>query len=238
VANSFKILLHSSFSAIIWSLMLITTARISARTLAEFMTSSPSTQRRIVRTSKYPSDDEAKAIVTYYREARASVERFFNCGGQSSILDAEIRRLAGEGGRASAARSARLGQNVRAIREFQRGSLSAGNFKTVERPMIELIVADVCLKVRPSLSLRDQAENIHWVFLDFSEGRLDERKAGIVLQLFVQAARHEHIDLKPRFAEYHHVSSGRTQYGLRHGSRLEAQITASCQTFSDIWSLL
>ncbi len=90
--------------------MLAQTIRISVRTIADYMTSSPSVQRRIVGTNKYPSDDEAKAIVTYYREARSAVEQFFTVGQGHAVIATAIDRLASQSDGANAQRKVRLGR--------------------------------------------------------------------------------------------------------------------------------
>jgi hypothetical protein len=209
---------------------------VSARGLADFKTSEPSAQRRIVRTNRYPSSRESKAIVAYYRDARTTAARFFERGRLDHVLEDAIRAASEKVDGASPSRRARLGQNIRAIQDFQKSDLKGMLFHVEPRPRIELDMGSLTLKIHPSLCLCDQAGNTHWMFLDFSESEMEGRKTEIVLQLFLQGARAEAINLKPRCAEYHHLHSGRQQVARRHRARLEAQIAASCQTFRDIWA--
>lgn len=50
--------------------------KLSLKGLADFMTASPSRQRKILRAYKYPSEDEARAKILYYREARDRIAAF------------------------------------------------------------------------------------------------------------------------------------------------------------------
>lgn len=159
-------------------------------------------------------------------------------GRQPAVIEGELQRIANQGIEGSPARNARLKQNLCAIQQFRNAPLYQGRYTLLEHRTVELEVAEVSLKVRPSLSLRGHDGETHWVLLDFSERCLDERKARIVLQLFSDTARLVGIALKPRFAEYHHIRTGEVLHGVSHRSRLQVQIKAACQTFSDIWNSL
>jgi hypothetical protein len=216
--------------------MIANSIRVSARAVADFMTSQPSTQRRIVRTNKYRSGEEAKAIVASYRDARTATQRFFESEGAHCVLEGAICRISGLVAGARPARKTRLQQNIRAIQDFQKSAFAATRFQPMHRPHVELDIGGLALRVRPSLYLRDQTGHIHWVAVDFSDGQMDTRRAEILLQLFLQAARAEALDLEPPYAEYHHLHSGLRQVCRRHRARLEAQIAAACHTFVDIWT--
>lgn len=218
--------------------MIANSIRVSARVVADFMTSQPSTQRRIVRTNKYPSGEEDKAIVAYYRDARTATERFFEHDGTRCVLEDAICRMSGEVGGASPARKLRVEQNIRAIQDFQNSSLASTRFQVMPRPRVELVIGGLALSVCPSLCVRDKAGRAHWIYLDFSHGRMDGQRAEILLQLFLQAAQAEAFSLEPRYAEYHHLNSGLRQVCRRRGARLQAQIVAACETFVDIWKSL
>jgi hypothetical protein len=47
--------------------------RLSIKGLADFMTASASRQRSLLRAYKYPKEDESRAKILYYREARDRV---------------------------------------------------------------------------------------------------------------------------------------------------------------------
>ncbi len=209
---------------------------VSARALAEFMTASPSTQRRIVRTAKYPRTPDAQALVAYYREARAAVERFFECGNKPAIIESEISKIAAAMIDASPSRKARLGQNIRAIQDFGKAGFAGQKYQVLPQHSSRLEIENLAVKVRPSLCASDSTGHQHWLHLDFSEGQLEARKAAIVLRLFLRAARADGERLEPRRSEYHHLHSRQYQFGQKFGAKLDKQIIASCQTFGDIWT--
>jgi hypothetical protein len=215
--------------------MLTQAIQLSARTIAEFMTTTPASQRRIVQTNKYPSDEEAKAIVAYYRDARSTVEQFFEASRQPSVIATAIDRLASESVGTSTPRKVRLGQNVRALLEFQKSALASEVCQIADRTKVTLDIAGIHLLVRPSLCLSDAKRFVRWLHLDFSDKALEPDKAKIVLQLFLQASRHAGIEINAKCAEYHHLHSNSKIVGAHHGARLEKHIAASCQTFANIW---
>lgn len=208
---------------------------ITVRTLADFMTAAPSSQRRIVKTAKYPTDEESKAIVAYYRDARRIVELRFMSNG-AARMGSELAALERVAATATGPRKARLLANVRAIRDFEVLEFARQPMDVHERSALLVDLGRLEVKVRPMLQLMDKGQKPLWCQLDFSEDAPSEQKAAIAAQLFLQAARAAGIDLVPSSAQYLHVHSGHCFLGGRHKARLEKQIAASCDTFADIWN--
>src|SRR5450759_1912189 len=93
--------------------------QISIKGLAEFMAAGPSKQRTIVRRYKYPQEDEARAMRTYYREARDVVEAHHRRASGSAWLLEEAARLETRANYLEGQSRTRLRHNVRGLRAYE-----------------------------------------------------------------------------------------------------------------------
>src|SRR5437867_8167507 len=121
------------------------------------MTATAARQRTIVRQFKYPADDEARARVMYYREARERVVAYHRRPHEPAWLTNEAQQLdqfaAAVGGRAGA----RLRHNARSLRDYAL-HFSRRNFTVLNDLVLSLRHADVIVTVVPDLQVRENGE--------------------------------------------------------------------------------
>jgi hypothetical protein len=128
--------------------------QISVKGLADFMGANPARQRTIIRQFKYPKDDEARAKIVYYREARDAIEAYHRRGHDPVWLEEQAKRLDGIAAGLTGRSRTRLAHNARGVRAYSR-HFSARQFRPVEDLKLHLAYADVRVTVIPDLHVRE-----------------------------------------------------------------------------------
>src|SRR6266511_1771881 len=82
------------------------------------MGASPSRQRTIIRQFKYPKEDEARAKIIYYREARDVVEAYHRGNHDSAWLETEAAHISGLADYLAGRSRTRLKHNARALQAY------------------------------------------------------------------------------------------------------------------------
>src|SRR5262249_19128293 len=92
--------------------------KLSIKGLADFMTASPSRQRTILRQYKYPDEDEPRAKILYYREARDRVAAHHSAGHHPSWLVTQAVSLEQLAANSTSRARTRLRHNARGLRSY------------------------------------------------------------------------------------------------------------------------
>lgn len=210
--------------------------RISVKGLADYMTASPATQRKILRDFKYPDADEAYAKRLYYREARDYVAAFHrnrHDGEWLRVKAAELSQLADlVGGQAGH----RLKQNARALLQYQR-NFGTRAFEPVGDLRLHLDVGHVRISVNPDLVVEERAKP-KLLKLDFSVRPPDPASIKIVAQCMFEAAQGNLPKLTSSSVLYLDVRRGVEHRGARAGARTLRELEAACETIAAVWHTL
>ncbi len=209
---------------------------VSLKGLADFIASGPSKQRTIVRQFKYPKDDEARAKIVYYREARELVEAFHRAKHPSSWLAAEAVRLDALAASLSGRSRARLRHNARGIRQYA-AHFGSRHLTPLPEVTASLSYGDVRISVVPDLHVMDGPRE-QVVKLEFSVDAPSPTEVKVISQLFFEATTRAGLGLPSAGVLFVDVPRGATHKGARAGARMLKTIEDACQTYSAIWDQL
>lgn len=211
--------------------------QLSYTALADFMTSSPTIQRKTLLDYKYPDEDEPKAKRLYYREARDAI-RAYHTGSKTpewmQEMAAKLADLAANNTSKPAA--ARLNNNSRALTAYARGygsdQIDLGTpFKGI------LTFGNVSIRISADLhGTERKKEKI--IRLDYSKVSPEPRYSAIVTQLMFEAALAGGLVLPTSAFVVRHIES-RSDFALaRKGARVMRDIMATCENIAGIWNTL
>jgi len=213
-----------------------TMIKLGVKGLADFMTSGPAKQRKILRDYKYPDADEAFAKRIYYREARDYVAAFHANQHDRDWLEGkamEIGQLANVLGGAS---GLRLNHNSRALNEYSVG-FSARRFEIQDDIRLSIEIRGVRVSVIPDIVVKERGKE-KLVKLDFSSKAPPEPQVKIICQVMFEAARGVLEDLTGSSILYLDVPRGKQYLGARAGARTVQDIGAACENIAAIWPRL
>ena len=207
--------------------------KISVKGLAEYMTSSATAQRSILRQYKYPDEDSSRAKILYYREARDRIVAFHRTKKDPAWLLAEAASLNALAMLSAGRTRTRLNHNARALRDYNK-SFGDKIYKIL--PDISLAVAygDIRVTAFPDLHVRE-GTNEKIIKLDFSVERQPDEVARIICQVFFEAANLAGINLPSKNVLFVDVTRGRELKEARVRSRTLRNIEATCESISAIW---
>ena len=207
--------------------------KISLKGLAGFMTAGHARQRSILRTFKYPQDEEARAKITYYREARDRVAAYHKAVRDAPWLLAEAHYLDGLAALSVGRTATRLAHNARALRAYAR-HFSGRGFQVLQEVTLQLQYEDVLVSVHPDLHIREgKQEKI--VKLEFVVEEPSDEFIKIVTQAMFEAAQSARMRLPPSAVLLFDVPRGTAHKGARLGARMRRELEAACENISAIW---
>lgn len=207
--------------------------QLSLKGLADFMTASATKQRSILRDHKYPSEDEARAKILYYREARDRIAAYHAGNRERQWLDEQSAEFAQLSASSSGGRRVRLSHNARALRQYAE-YFSDRRYQVLRDINFELIFLDVRITVFPDLHVRVGDREL-FLKLEFSTVQPEERVVKIISQCLFEAARARLPELPSTAVQYLDVPRGDSYRGARLGARLRRDIESTCQNISAIW---
>ncbi|MEW6554753.1 MAG: hypothetical protein AB1384_10760 [Actinomycetota bacterium] len=206
--------------------------RINAKGLAKYMAASPSTQRRTLRDYKNP-DDESRAKIIYYKEARDYIRRFHQDNKDTDWLrqQASILKLVGE--QATGQTASRLKNNARALIQYAHyfGNKTYTLLGDLSLPMDIAGVRVICT---PDLYVSEN-DREKLIKLDFLVKEPDIMIPKVICQLLYEAAIATGIDIASSDAIYIDVPRGKMYKKARGGARIVRDIEATCQNIAAIW---
>jgi hypothetical protein len=207
--------------------------KVSVKGLAKFMTSAPAAQRKMLRGYKFPSDDESRAQITYYREAKERIAAFHAQGHQADWLRDQAAQL-GQLGAALGGRSeTRLRHNARALRHYAVG-FGTVSYRVLDDLRLDLIYHGVRVSVVPDLHVLDRGKE-KLLKLDFAASAPDPELVKIISQAMFEAAVGVVPNLSAASIGYVDVPRGKVHRGARAGARRRSDIEAACQAIQAIW---
>lgn len=210
--------------------------RMSVHGLADFMVAKHARQREIVREHKYPDEDDARARIPYYREARERITAF-HAGGLPSqwLLDqaASLHALAQTSARTTATRQR---QNATILRSYAQ-HFANRRFQVLDRVKFEIQFGEIQISVFPDLQVREKGST-KLIKLGFNSDTPEPGFISVIAQTMFEAARLQRPRLTSSAVLFLDVRRGREHRGARLGSRTRSNIIAACETISDIWDRL
>ncbi len=207
--------------------------KVSVKGLAKFMTARPAGQRTILRGYKYPTEDEARAQITYYREARDRIAAFHAEGHDAEWLRGQAAQLSQLGGALGGHSETRLRHNARGLRQY---AIAFGSvtYEVLGDLRLGVVHHGVRITVVPDLHVRDHGKEKVLKF-EFASEAPDVEAVRIVSQVMYEAARGTVQDLTSASVAYIDVPRGVIHRGARAGARRVRDIEAACQAIAALW---
>ena len=207
--------------------------KMSLKGLADYMTASSTRKRSILKQYKYPYDDEARAKIIYYREARDIVVAYHASGRDRAWLIDEASRLRSLAAASQGATKTRLNHNARAVRSYA-DHFADKDFKILDDRRLTLQYDDVTVTVVPELHvLEGDQEKI--IKLEFGAKAPDPMMLKIMAQVMLEAADAAHMGLPSSAVLVFDVPRGVAHKEARVGARMRRDIENSCLNISAIW---
>lgn len=210
--------------------------KLSLKGLADYMAASPTKQRTILRQFKYPSEDEARAKIVYYRETRDRITAYHRSVHPRAWLDEQAAALEALAAASMGRTKTRLRHNGRALRAYA-SHFAHRKFKVLEEVFVGLSFSDVLITVVPDLHVREGTKE-KLIKLEFSVDAPDEREIQVISQGLLEAAEQAHMGLPASSVVYLDVQRGEEHRGARMGSRVRRDIESACLSISAIWDSL
>lgn len=207
--------------------------KLSLKGLADFMTASPTRQRKILYTYKYPSEDEARAKILYYREARDRISAYHSSQHDVSWLRDEAKRLDTLAGFSVGLRRSRLRHNAHGL-DLYATHFAERNFDVLDEFYQDIQFRDVFVSVYPDLHVREDDDE-KLVKLEFTKDAPDEKIVKIISQCMFEAATLADLKLPSASILYFDVPRGKVYKGARMGARMAKDIESTCMNISAIW---
>jgi hypothetical protein len=210
--------------------------KLSLKGLADYMTASPTRQRSILRSYKYPTEDEAQAKILYYREARDRIAAFHSSGETLAWLGNQATILLTLASYSRDRRRARLEHNARGIQQYAR-NFGSRSFDILGDFSHDLQYGDVVVSVYPDLHVRE-GETEKLIKLEFSKDEPNAALIRIISQCMFEAARDAGLGLSSANILLLDVPRGRAHRSSRMGARMARDIEATCENISAIWDTI
>src|SRR5690242_15903023 len=164
-------------------------AKLSMKSLAQFMTSGESRRRTILRNSKFPK--QAQIIIIQYRDAINAIRDYHESGNDPASLVKSIDKLRKKASGASKQTEARINNNIRAIERYVH---NFGNNKADAKPVpkMKYVHGTVTISVFPDLLIEQDGEK-YVIKLDFTAQGASDEQIEIMLQLMYEASSKEDL---------------------------------------------
>lgn len=207
--------------------------KISLKGFAQIMLAAPARQRTLLRYHKYPSEDEPRARILYYRDARDRISGYHALDHDPEWLVRQARALEQLAKASAGQRKTRLNHNGRGLRDYQK-HFAQRKFEILDDLLLTLEFGDVRITVRPDLHLKERnKEKI--IKLEFGVNKPSADEIRIISQAMYEAAEQAGMKITSASVLYFDVPRGAQHRGARLGSRRKADIEATCQMIDAIW---
>lgn len=209
--------------------------KISLNSLANFMTSGATKQRKILTDYKYP-DPEGIVMAKYYKEAKPFIRAFHKNEHSRNWLKTRARNLESLAEDEAGNTATRLTNNARAIKMYEE-FFGDKSFEILENLNLSIEFGDVKVNVNPDMHVLENTRN-KIIKLDFTKDPKGDDFIRIMCQLMFEATQQHNLNLPSSCVLYYDVSRGEEYRGARLGSRMRNDIIASCQMIEAIWPTL
>lgn len=207
--------------------------KISLKGFAQIMTAAPARQRTLLRYHKYPSEDEPRARILYYRGARDRISAYHALEHEPDWLVQQARDFEQLAKASSGQRKTRLNHNGRALREYHR-HFASRKFEILDDMVLTLECGDVRITVRPDLHVNERnKEKI--IKLEFGVKKPSPDEIKIISQVMYEAAEQAGMSITSASVALLDVPRGAQHRGARLGSRRKADIEATRQIIDALW---
>jgi len=207
--------------------------KLSLKGFADFMSAGPAKQRTILRQYKYPDEDEARAKIVYYREARDRIAAYHKSREEPAWLDTQANSIATLAAANSGQTRVRLGHNARALAQY-RQHFAQSVYEVLGEVTLRYTVDDVTISVAPDLHVREKgSEKI--IKFEFGKNEPPARLVKILSQVMFQAAEGSGLGLPSSSVLYVDVPRNKIYKGARAGARMARDLEATCQMISALW---
>lgn len=210
--------------------------KVSLKGLADFMTASELRRRKILKQYKYPEEDESRAKILYYRDARDRIAAYHQSSHPASWLGEQVLLLAALAAGSPDRTRARLQHNARGLRAYAL-HFSRRRFEILPDITHHLTHGDVTVTIRPDLHIRESGKE-KLVKLEFGVKNPPDRLLNIIAQCMFEAAAAAGMGLPSASVICLDVPRGQEVRGARVGSRMRAEVAAACANISSIWDSL
>jgi hypothetical protein len=207
--------------------------QITLKGLADFMTATPATQRKIVRQFKYPDDGEARVRIGYYRPARERIALYHGAGLDGDWLIDEVEDLALTGKALKHPLNTQYAHNAQVLQGYAT-HFATRAFQILDTVRLELQYDDLRVSVVPDLHVWEKGRN-KIIKLGFMPKAPTEQMIKVITQGMYEAASIAELGLKSADILFFDVRRGDVHKGARIGARLKSDIEAACQNISAIW---
>ena len=209
--------------------------RLTAKGLANYMTSGDARKRKILRDYKFP-DPEGAVQAKYYAEARRIIEQYHKQGNDPAILATDMVQLQAKAARATEKQLDRIRNNIRAVESYLR-SFGKKKLTILPAPDIKMTHGQVVVSAYPGLYIKE-GDRHKILRLDKGKDVAKPQNIQIVLQVTISATQESNLPVAPRDVIYVQVERGVQHTGSVLRARLKRDIEAACQTIEDIWPKL
>lgn len=206
---------------------------ISVKGLADFMAASESKKRKIVHQYKYPQEDEARAKIIYYREAREVIQAFHTGDHDAEWLEELAGQLETIASSLTGSSRSRRRHNARAIRAYAT-NFAERNFRPLSVPRLRLDYSGIRINVVPDLRAREAGKE-KIIKFEFGVDPPSDLEVKVISQMLFEASQVAGLGLPSSSVLYLDIERGREHRGARAGSQTRTNIEAACATISDIW---
>jgi hypothetical protein len=209
--------------------------RLTAKGLANYMTSGDARKRKILRDYKFP-DPEGAVQAKYYAEARRIIEQYHRAGNDPSSLASDLVQLQAKANRASAKQLDRIKNNIRAVESYLR-AFGRKKLSILPSPEIKMTRGQVVVSAHADLYIQD-GDKHKILRLDMGKDTAKPQNIQIVLQVTINAVEESNLPVTPKDIIYVDVERGVEYSGRTVRKRLRKDIEAACQTIEDVWPKL
>jgi len=208
--------------------------KLSLKGLSDYISASPTTQRRILHEYKYPTEDESRAKILYYREAKDRITAYHESGYDRNWLINEANQLKMLGDLSvNASRKNRLRYNAMGVYRYAK-YFSQRHFEILDDLTLDLFIGDVFISVFPDMHVIEKGKD-KIIKLEFSKNSPSDMAIKIISQCLFEAAHRNGLPLSPSCTLYLDVPRGVEYRGARMRSRMLRDIEATCMNISAIW---
>lgn len=206
-------------------------AKLSMKSLAQFMTSRESRKRTILKNSKFPRD--ARVIIIQYREAINAIRDFRESGNDPATLVKTIDHLRKKAIGATPQTQARINNNIRAIERYLE-HFGPQQCDVLQTPRMKYVHAGVTVSVVPDLLISENGQKL-LIKLDFTQAGATDEQIEIMLQLMYEAALGGDLGIAPKNVMYINARAAEPHRCSKIRKNLKREIDAACENIAAIW---
>ncbi len=206
-------------------------AKLSMKSLAQFMTAGEQKKRTILKNNKFPR--EAQVIIIQYRDAINAIREFHESGNDPSTLVRSVDKLRKKAVDATPQTRSRIDNNIRAIERYLK--YFAGQRREVlPVPKMKYVHSDVTISVFPDL-LIDEGGQKMLIKLDFTQAGATDDQIAIMLQLMYEASVKAELGITPKNVLYINTKAEEPHRCSKIRKHLKREIDAACENIAAIW---